>query len=189
MLHPRHTIHTFSVSNALDNEALDLLSKLFHSLRVVPATDKLDPDFNSVVDEPLSVPILFDSLSHVRSLKPYILDSLKRYHSLSDVMRVLSSDLDSSSVNITISSFYDIAEKITKSILLTCTIESMSFESQRFLGNMIRKNALPIPLAYYTREQDGLFFKINFNTLAETFCYSNERIVLCLGSPTAVGLW
>ncbi|CAF3404052.1 unnamed protein product [Rotaria sp. Silwood1] len=53
---------------------------------------------------------------------------------------------------------------------------------------MIRKNDLPIPLAYYTRGANEFEFKVNFNTLAETFCYANEHIILYLGSPTAIGL-
>jgi hypothetical protein len=43
-------------------------------------------------------------------------------------------------------------------------------------------------LAYYTCSENALEFKINFNTLAETFCFSNEHILLCVGSPTAIGL-
>ncbi|CAF1178374.1 unnamed protein product [Adineta steineri] len=186
MLHPRHTIHILPVSNVLNNEALDLLSKLFNILCVASTTNTLDPDFNIIIDEPLNIQILLDAVFHSRSLKPYIFDSLKRYHSLSDVMQILSSDIDTSAVNNDKNPFCDIVEKITQYILLVCTIESMSFESQQFFGNIIRKNGLPIPLAYYTREQDEFLFKINFNTLAETFCYSTERILLCLGSPMAV---
>ncbi|CAF1152256.1 unnamed protein product [Adineta ricciae] len=188
MLQPRHTTHSLSVSNQLSTETLNLLTKLFHYIHAVPTSNELDIDFNSIIDEPLNSTIVLKCISNHQSLKSYIVDSLKRYHNLSDVIQVLSSVIDLPAVDKTYSTFADIIEKITKSLLLVCTIESMSYESQRFFGNMIKKNDLPIPLTYYTYQQNEVRFKINFNPLVETFCYSNEKILLCLGSPTAVGL-
>jgi hypothetical protein len=181
-------VHTLVTPNVISAEAFNLLIKIFGYLYVTPESEELDSDFNIIVDEPINTRILLQSIVGSRSIKSYILDSFKRYHGLSDITNTLSSCLNSTENHNATESFLEIVEQITKYMLVVCTIESLSFESQRFLGNMIRKNSLPIPLAYYTCSENALEFKINFNTLAETFCFSNERILLCVGSPTAIGL-
>ena len=172
----------------MNTETLNLLIKILNHICVKPASDELDPDFNTVVDEPINEKILLTTVLRKQSLKAYVLDSFKRYHSLTDVMETLAACLNLSNSHETAEPFLEIIEEITKRIVLVGTIESLSCESQRFLGNMIRKNRLPIPLAYYTHEENELQLKINFNPIAETFCYSSERIALCLGSPGAIGL-
>jgi hypothetical protein len=172
----------------LNTEPSDLLIKIFDYLCVTPKSDELDSDFNVVIDEPINNQILLQNVIHSHSLKSYVLDSLKRYHGLSDIMQTLSSCLSSTRNERSVEPFLGIVEQITKYMLLVCTLESLSSESQRFLGNMTRKNGLHIPLAYHTRGESALEFKINFNSVAETFCFANDRILLCIGSPTAIGL-
>ena len=188
MIEPWNTIHTFPCVNCMNAKTLNLLLKISAYLCIKSDSDELDPDFNVVIDEPINHTILLKTVFRKNSLKSYILDSLKRYHALTDIMQTLSECLNRSTDDGAAESFLEIIEEITKRMVLICTIESLSFESQRFLGNMIRKNQLPIPLAYYTYEENELKLKINFNPIAETFCYSNDRIALCLGSPAATGL-
>ena len=70
------------------------------------------------------------------------MDSLKRYHALNDIINCLSEALDASVDNNTL------VDQLTKRMLLVQALESMSYDSQRFLCNLIRKNDLPIPLSY-----------------------------------------
>lgn len=102
--------------------------------------------FNTIIDEPLDANILSDILndptSPADSLTPYIVDSLKRYHALNDIINCLSDALDVSEDSETL------IDQLTKRMLLVQVLESMSYDSQRFLCNFIRKNDLPIPLSY-----------------------------------------
>ncbi|CAF3669763.1 unnamed protein product [Rotaria socialis] len=188
LLHPWTSTHIQVIQNALNAGALDIFKKIFGYICIKPESDGFDSDLNIIIDEAITSEIIFHNITHSCSLKSYILDSLKRYHSLFDIMDALSSCLNAVRTNSSMDAFLDIIEQITKYILIICTIESLSSDSQRFLGNMIRKNGLPIPLAYYTLGTNGLEFKINFNTLAETFCFSSDRIILYFGSPTSIGL-
>ena len=183
-----NSVHTTPPTDELTADLSTHLAKPFAYFCSRSKSEVLDPHFNIILDEPLDVNILLSHVLHERSLTPFVIDSLKRFHSLSDVMQVLSSCLDSPTVGDRTEHFLSAIEQMTKYTLLICTIESLSLESQRFLGNMIRKNDLPIPLAYYTCEQKKTEFKINFNPLSETFCFSDERVLLYLGSPSAVGL-
>ncbi|CAM4803253.1 unnamed protein product [Rotaria magnacalcarata] len=188
LLQPWHSIYTQVIQNVMNAEVLDIFKKIFGYMCIKPESDGLDSSLNIIIDESITSEIIFQNITHSYSLKSYILDSLKRYHSLFDIMDALSSCLSAADTNSAMHSFLDIIEQITKYILIICTIESLSLDSQRFLGNMIRKNGLPIPLAYYTLDTNELEFKINFNVLAETFCFSSDRIILYFGSPTSIGL-
>ena len=188
LIQPWQSVHKVPISNLFNAEVFDLLMNVFRYLHIPPKSEEFDPDFTTILDRPINTQYLLHDIRHSRSIKSYVIDSLKRYHSLADVMSTLSSCLNGTENNHDTKSFLDIIEHITKYALVVGTIESLSLESQRFLGNMIRKNGLPIPLAYYTCNKDALEFKINFNPLAETFCFSNEHVLLCIGSPTAVGL-
>lgn len=187
MIEPWNTIHTFPCVNWMNAEILNLLMKISAYLCIKSESDELDPDFNVVVDEPINHTILLKTVFHKHSLKCYILDSLKRYCALTDIMQTLSECLNRSSDDGAAESFLEIIEEITKRMVLIYTIESLSVESQRFLGNMIRKNQLPIPLAYYTYEEDEIKMKINFNPIAETFCYSNAQSLYVLEAPQRLG--
>ena len=187
LLQPCNSVHNLLISNGLNTEMSDLLIKIFRYLHVAPESDEFDSDFTTIVDEPINAQILHHVLRS-RSLKSYVIDSLKRYHALADIMETFSSYHNAVECDQNIEAFLDIVEHVTKYVLIVCTIESLSLESQRFLGNLIRQNGIPIPLAYYTCDENTLQFKINFNPLAETLCYSHERILLCIGSPAAIGL-
>ena len=188
LLEPRESVHCSPITNVLNTEASNVLIKIFHYLNPVLESDGFDPDFTTIVEEPINTDILLQSILRPRSIKSYIIDSLKRYHSLSDITDIFSSCATLVENDKAPELFLDLIEHVTKYVLTVCTIESLSYDSQRFLGNMIRKNGLPIPLAYYTCGEDALQLKINFNPLAETLCYSKERILLCIGSPSAIGL-
>lgn len=104
----------------------------------------LDPTFNTIVDQPLDGDVLFNILSDPQSpaagLTPYVVDSLKRYHSLHDMIPLPAEALESK--------FEVLAGQLTKRLLLVQALETLSYDSQRFLCNFIRKNDLPIPLSY-----------------------------------------
>ena len=163
MLQRWNSVHTTPPTDELSADLFTHLVKPFVYFCTLPKSEALDPHFNIIVDELLDVNILLSHVLNDRSLTAFVIDSLKRFHSLSDVMQVLSSCLDSPAVDDRTEQFLSVVEQITKYTLLICTIESLSLESQRFLGNMIRKNDLPLPLAYYTCDQKKPEFKINFN--------------------------
>ncbi|CAF3361693.1 unnamed protein product [Rotaria sp. Silwood2] len=75
-------------------------------------------------------------------------------------------------------------------MLLVQTLENMSYDSQRFLCNFIRKNDLPIPLSYtfWNSTEKAMYHRINFNCLMETLCITDLHVVLQFGSPSASGL-
>ncbi|CAF1010662.1 unnamed protein product [Adineta ricciae] len=180
-----NTIHTTLINrHTLSDEAQDLLSNLFKHIYASPEgnNEQFYACFNVLVDEPISSAVILRNIQQNRSLKPHVIDSLQRFHGLSDVMHSLLLCLDSSETEL--GSFVDIVDQITKYTLIVCTIESLSFDSQRFFSNLIFKNDLPVPLAYYTPNE----FKINFNNLIEPLCFSRHRLMLLMGSPTSVGL-
>jgi hypothetical protein len=130
------------------------------------------------------------------SLKIYVVDSLKRYHSLMDIIHILPSCTDVQLTNFTeeydtiVANFLNISDTITKSVLLTTTIESMSCESQCYFGTFIKKNDLPLPFAYYiwNMQKEVLEYKINFNLLAEVMCFTTGRYILQVGSQSTTGM-
>lgn len=111
----------------------------------------LHTTFNTIVDEPLDTNILYSILKHETSpaigLTSYIVDSLKRYHSLNDIILSLSEVLGISGDD-NADKYETLINQLTKRMLLIQALESMSYDSQRFLCNFIRKNDLPIPLSY-----------------------------------------
>ena len=155
--------------------------------------NKLDGSFNNIIDEPLTAENLIELVNKNKSLTPYVIDSLKRYHSLYDVREVLAKCIDLKDQiadGNTANKLEDIVDIITTRILLTMTIESMSNDSQRFLINFIKKNDLPIPFAYYVwdRQNAAPNYKINFNCLMEVLCLTDDRLILQFGSDKTVGL-
>jgi hypothetical protein len=113
--------------------------------------DPLHTTFNTIVDEPLDTNILSDILSNQTSpadgLTPYVVDSLKRHHGLHDIINLLSEVLNTL-VDDNTDNKYETLDQLTKRMLLVQALENMSYDSQRFLCNFIRKNDLPIPLSY-----------------------------------------
>ena len=155
--------------------------------------NKLDGSFNNIIDEPLTAENLVELVNKNKSLTPYVIDSLKRYHSLYDVREVLAKCIDLKDQiadGNTANKLEDIVDIITTRILLTMTIESMSNDSQRFLINFIKKNDLPIPFTYYVWDQKNAApnYKINFNCLMEVLCLTDDRLILQFGSDKTVGL-
>lgn len=109
----------------------------------------LHTTFNTIVDKPLNANLLSNILtgqtsSSIDGLTPYVVDSLKRHHSLNDIIILLSEALDTLADN----KYETLIVQLTKRMLLVQTLENMSYDSQRFLCNFIRKNDLPIPLSY-----------------------------------------
>lgn len=112
----------------------------------------LDSVFNTIVDEPLTskmfAHILSSQISISNILTPYVVDSLKRYHGLGDIISLLSEALNFIENNHMINQYESFVDQMTKRMLLVQTLEDLSYEGQRFLCNFIRKNELPIPLSY-----------------------------------------
>lgn len=188
LIEPWNAVHTLPSSIGQDTEVSKLVRDIFSFFCQRPRSEDFDTDFNIIVDEEISADIILNNVSHNGSIKAFVLDSLKRYHALDDIMQTLTASHHKLCFQNNMDHFSRVIEQLSKHMVLVCTIESLSFESQRFLGNMIRKNNLPIPLAYYVQENDEVQFKINFNTIAEVLCYSGNRIALCAGSPSAIGL-
>lgn len=171
-----------------------MLSNLFQLLHGYNECldNKLDASFNNIIDEPLTAQILIELFNHNQPLTKYVVDSLKRYHSLNDVNEMLAKcmDLKKQLVNKNlVDLFEDIIDTITTRLLLTTTIESVSSESQRFLANFIKKNDLPIPFTYYVWNQKNAIpsYKINFNCLMEVLCLSDSCLCLQFGSDKCLG--
>ena len=151
------------------------------------AADPLDESFNRIIDEPLNSHILVRLINEKISLVPFIIDSLKRYHALADIHSLLPKYLDSAddfSTSELQQSFLQLIKTVTTRTLLVVALESLSLESQRFLGNFIRKNDLPLPLSYYIggQKDDSISYKINFNCLMEVLCFSKDRLCIQAGS-------
>ncbi|CAF3219757.1 unnamed protein product [Rotaria sp. Silwood2] len=154
----------------------------------------LDPIFNTIVNESLDANILFQILSNqilpVDYLIAYVVDSLKRYHALNDIIILLSEAVELLAENNTDNKYEMLIDQLTKRMLLVQTLENMSYDSQRFLCNFIRKNDLPIPLSYtfWNSTEKAMYHRINFNCLMETLCITDLHVVLQFGSPSASGL-
>jgi hypothetical protein len=113
----------------------------------------LHTSFNTIVDEPLDTNILSAILvgqtpSPADGLTSYVVDSLKRHHGLNDIIILLSEALEKLVDDDADNKYETLIEQLTKRMLLVQTLENMSYDSQRFLCNFIRKNDLPIPLSY-----------------------------------------
>ena len=99
--------------------------EIFEILKPYCATPEgpLDPTFNTIVDQPLDGDILFSILSDSKSpatgLTPYVVDSLKRYHSLHDIIPLPAEALDSK--------FEVLAGQLTKRLLLVQALETLSY--------------------------------------------------------------
>ncbi|CAF4002264.1 unnamed protein product [Rotaria sordida] len=182
--------------NADDYELLKKWSLYLCLPQSVKQSTGLDRTFNTLVDEAIDARTLVKEIAKNHSLKVYVVDSLKRYNSLMDIIHILSSctELELTSFpsqhSTTIENIRHIADTITKSVLLTTTMESLSYESQRYFGNFIKKNDLPLPFSYYIwNEQKKLLeYKINFNVLAETMCLTTGHYILQIGSESTIGM-
>ena len=136
------------------NECDELIQQCFETLRpYCPLPEgPLDSILNTIVDEPLSTEVILRKISQGESwaniLTPYVVDSLKRYHSLRDVISVLSEVFDSEVPDTTKELFGKLDDQLTRRLLLVQAMENLSHDTQRFLANFIRKNDLPIPLSY-----------------------------------------
>jgi hypothetical protein len=112
----------------------------------------LDAVFNTIVDETLTTNILLDMLGGQKAaadiLTAYVVDSLKRQHALCDILSLLIKTLDLVTDDHLAKKYESFVDQMTKRMLLVQTLENMSYESQRFLCNFIRKNELAIPLSY-----------------------------------------
>ncbi|CAF4290637.1 unnamed protein product, partial [Rotaria sordida] len=124
--------------SADDYELLKNWSLCLCSSKTVKESTELDQIFNTLVDKMMDAQVLVEELVKNDSLKVYVVDSLKRYHSLVDIIHILPtcSKLDLTRFpqqhQATIEKFIDTIDTITKSVLLTTTIDSMSYESQRY---------------------------------------------------------
>lgn len=112
----------------------------------------LDSTFYTIVDESLSTGLVLKHMNEGKSLAdiltPYVVDSLKRYHSLHDVMTILS-EVFGSQVTDTVKEIFEMLnDQMTKRVLLVQALENVSDDTQRFMANFIRKNDLPIPFSY-----------------------------------------
>ncbi|CAF3274404.1 unnamed protein product [Rotaria socialis] len=154
----------------------------------------LHPTFNTIVDQPLDTTTLSQILNNrvvpADALTVYVVDSLKRYHALNDIITLLSNDLYSLLKANTINECASLIEQLTKRVLLVQTLENMPYDSQRFLCNFIRKNDLPIPLSYriWDSTEKTMYHRINFNCLMEVLCLTDLHAILQFGSPSASGL-
>ncbi|CAF3496881.1 unnamed protein product [Rotaria sp. Silwood1] len=112
----------------------------------------LHTTFNTIVNKPLDANIFSQILSNqsstTESLTAYVVDSLKRNHGLNDIIVLLSEALELLAKNDANNKYEMLVDQLTKRMLLVQTLENMSYDSQRFLCNFIRKNDLPIPLSY-----------------------------------------
>jgi len=112
----------------------------------------LDAAFNTIVDKSLTAKILSDILQDQKALADvlttYVVDSLKRQHGLGDIVSMLPEALSLLNEDHLVHKYESFVDQMTKRMLLVQTLENMSYESQRFLCNFIRKNELPIPLSY-----------------------------------------
>ena len=165
--------------------------KHFGDSASVDPNGPFDSAFNTIVDEQLTKLILIHLINHNQSLTPFIIDSLKRYSALTDIHSVLPECVD---VRHMLNSkelaktFPELLDTITTRTLLTVAIESLSLESQRFLGTLIRKNDLPIPLSYYIADSpDSGIYKVNFNCLVEVLCLTTDRLYIQVGSDHCLG--
>ncbi|CAF1575283.1 unnamed protein product, partial [Adineta steineri] len=181
-----------SYSHIDDKKVFSNAFKLLHGYHQTP-NETLDASFNQIVDEPLTAEKIIEIINNNQLLTPYVVDSLKRCHALHDIQTIISQclDLENDINDKTIrNQFEDLIDNLTTRILLTITIESMSYESQRFLANFIKRNDLPIPFTYYAWNPvvEELNYKINFNCLIEPLCLTSDRLYLQIGSDRCAGL-
>lgn len=176
----------------LKPDLLLTIFKRFGDSSSVDPNGPFDSAFNTIVDEQLTKWILIHLINHNHSLTSFIIDSLKRYSALADIHSVLPECVD---VRHTLNSkelaetFPELSDTITTRTLLTVAIEDLSLESQRFLGTLIRKNDLPIPLSYYIADSpDSGIYKVNFNCLVEVLCLTTDRLYVQVGSDRCLGL-
>lgn len=112
----------------------------------------LDTILNIIVDEPLSTELIVRRIAQEESLAdiltPYVVDSLKRYHGLRDVVNLLSEVFESQISGETKRKFEILDDQLTKRFLLVQALENVSHDTQRFLANFIQRNDLPIPFSY-----------------------------------------
>ncbi|CAF2100137.1 unnamed protein product [Rotaria magnacalcarata] len=201
MLKPDMMIHSIGLENTVFEKNLAEFLKSwchFFCLHLSPVqqfSDELDPCFITIIDEPMNAHILLNDIMKHHTIKTYIVDSLKRYHAVDDIRielpkcRQINYDETMNSRD-SFTELIRILPHVTVRMLLISTMESLSHDSQRYLGNFIKRNDLPIPFTYYfhNNESNSIQYKINFNPLAEIQCLSTECLVIQIGSSTALGL-
>ncbi|CAF3768913.1 unnamed protein product [Rotaria sordida] len=201
MLQPDMILHSISLKNALfETNVTNFIAKwcLFFCPSLTQTqrlSNELDSCFITIIDEPMNARILLNDLIKHHTIKTYIVDSLKRYHALDDIRTELPKckqiKYDETIYNHDLyNELIRILPNITIRMLLISTVESLSYDSQRYLGNFIKRNDLPIPFTYYlyNNETNLIEYKINFNLLAEVQCLSTEHLIIQVGSPTTIGL-
>ncbi|CAF1608741.1 unnamed protein product, partial [Adineta ricciae] len=162
--------------------------KILAGTKDISQNESLDKCFITIVEEPLNEFILVDFAAKCYSLKAYVIDSLKRYNALNDILAIFPQCADVKNAfngnKSNLNSFVTLLGLITNRTLLTTTIECLSLESQRFLGPFIRKNDLPIPLSYFIWNETNqtILQKINFNCLIDLLCFSSDRLIIQIGS-------
>ncbi|CAM2722023.1 unnamed protein product [Rotaria socialis] len=202
LLQKCHSYHVKKISDKqLDTKVRDILTVWSRCAIVYPPHSSVQPDsldavFNTITDQQLDTKSLIRSLLVDKTFKTYVVDSLKRYHGLHDIMTLLPKCLDVSMQTVNIPSkttndfnaLIKIVRSVTSRVVLVAIAESMNDDSQRYLANFIKKNDLPIPLSYYTfnvKEQQ-IEYIINFNLIAEILCLTTDRMLLQIGSPSAI---
>ncbi|CAF4033716.1 unnamed protein product, partial [Rotaria sordida] len=201
MLQPDMILHSISLKNTLfETNVANFIAKwcLFFCPPLTQPqrlSNELDSCFITIIDEPMNARILLNDLIKHHTIKTYIVDSLKRYHALDDIRTELPKckqiKYDETIYNHDLyNELIRILPNITIRMLLISTVESLSYDSQRYLGNFIKRNDLPIPFTYYlyNNETNLIEYKINFNLLAEVQCLSTEHLIIQVGSPTTIGL-
>ncbi|CAF0979209.1 unnamed protein product [Rotaria sordida] len=201
MLQPDMILHSISLKNTLlETDVTNFIAKwclLFCPPLTVTQrlSNELDSCFIIIIDEPMNARIVLNDLIKHHTIKTYIIDSLKRYHALDDIRTELPKckqiKYDETMYNHDLyNELIRILPNVTICMLLISTIESLSYYSQRYLDNFIKRNDLPIPFTYYlyNNETNLIDYKINFNLLAEVQCLSTEHLIIQVGSPTTIGL-
>ncbi|CAF1106072.1 unnamed protein product [Rotaria sp. Silwood1] len=201
MLQPDMILHSISLKNTLfETNVVNFIAKwcLFFCPPLTLTqrlSDELDSCIITIIDEPMNARILLNNLITHHTIKIYIVDSLKRYHALDDIRTELPKckqiKYDETMHNHDLyNELIRILPNVTIRMLLISTVESLSYDSQRYLGNFIKRNDLPIPFTYYlyNNETNLIEYKINFNLLAEVQCLSTEHLIIQVGSSTTIGL-
>ncbi len=107
-----------------DYQLLKNLSLCLCSYEYFENSTQLDRTFNTLVDKTISEKTLIEELIENHSLKAYVVDSLKRYNSLMDIIHIspLCANLNKQNLQgpnqTIIENFLEITDSITKSILL-----------------------------------------------------------------------
>ena len=182
-------IDSFRRSNQKSNIKLKKL-KIIKALtpKSISLSDIVDSNFNSVILDTISSDVLVECFKNencmTATLKPFMFDSLKRFHRLSKIKTSILKYLNKNQMNEQFSFLNETEERE----LVCALLQSVNPKSKSKLGTLISKNDYPLPLMFskYNFADSKIELELSFDTFQEVLCLTNKPLAIVSGTKNTI---